>query len=142
MKVICTLPNASNLISGVQFFPHPDKSGAMVSEDISEERAAEFASINGYALVGVKKPAETPAPTPAPTASPAPSPTPTPSPSPAPSPSPGDKDGNGVQDSVELEALRARGVAAGLPYADKMGLKRLREEVPAAEKAKTEAAGG
>lgn len=53
-KVICKLPNASEEISGVKFKAHPDGAG-MVSEDISDEQAAHFASIPGYELVGVKK---------------------------------------------------------------------------------------
>lgn len=53
-KVICTLENASDEISGVKFKKHPDGAG-MVSEDISDEQAARFASIPGYELVGAKK---------------------------------------------------------------------------------------
>lgn len=47
-KVICTLPNASEEISGVRFSPH--ESGGMVSEEISEEMASHFASVPGYAM--------------------------------------------------------------------------------------------
>jgi hypothetical protein len=46
MKVICTLPNASDEISGVKFHPHDD--GGLISEDVSPEVAAHFLSINGY----------------------------------------------------------------------------------------------
>lgn len=50
-KVICKLENASEEISGVKFEPHPEGIG-MVSEEISDEAAASFASITGYELVG------------------------------------------------------------------------------------------
>lgn len=53
-KVICKLPNASASINGVEFTPHPDNAKWMVSADLSDEQAAEFASINGYELVGAK----------------------------------------------------------------------------------------
>ena len=48
-QVICTLPNASEEISGVAFTAH--ESG-MISAEISDDLAADFASINGYQLVG------------------------------------------------------------------------------------------
>lgn len=63
-QVICTLENASELINGVKFSPRED--GAMVSEEISEDVAALFASIPGYELV--KEAAQAPAPAPAPAA--------------------------------------------------------------------------
>lgn len=44
-KVICSLPNAAELINGVKFIEH--KLG-MISEEISEEVAALFAKIPGY----------------------------------------------------------------------------------------------
>lgn len=47
-RVICTLPNASDLINGVVFVA--DR-GQMLSEDISDEVAAEFCGIEGYSLV-------------------------------------------------------------------------------------------
>lgn len=47
-KVICTLPNAADLINGVVFTPCPD---GMISEDITDEQAENFASIPGYQLV-------------------------------------------------------------------------------------------
>lgn len=46
-RVICKLPNASRLISGVAF---EERDGAMLSEDIGEEAAAVFASIPGYEM--------------------------------------------------------------------------------------------
>lgn len=48
-KVICTLENASELISDVKFVTHRD---GMISQEISDEAAARFASIPGYVLVG------------------------------------------------------------------------------------------
>ena len=48
-QVICTLPNASEEISGVAFTAH--ESG-MISAEISDELAADFASIRGYQIVG------------------------------------------------------------------------------------------
>ena len=48
-KVLCTLPNASNEISGVKFVAHEK---GMLSEDLSDEAAAGFASIAGYEIVG------------------------------------------------------------------------------------------
>lgn len=50
-KVLCTLPNASEEISGVKFVSHAN---GMLSEDISEEVAADFASIPGYEIVGAE----------------------------------------------------------------------------------------
>lgn len=90
-KVICALPNASGNINGVTFTPHPDGPGKdgilpMVSEDISDEQAAAFASIPGYTLVGVKKPPKTPAPTLAPVQPPAPAASAAPAPAASPAP--------------------------------------------------------
>lgn len=51
-KVICKLPNASSLISGVKFVTH--KVG-MISEEIADEVAAEFTKIEGYVLAAVEK---------------------------------------------------------------------------------------
>ena len=50
-KVLCTLQNASDEISGVKFVSHAN---GMLSEDISEEVAADFASIPGYEIVGAE----------------------------------------------------------------------------------------
>lgn len=46
-KVLCTLENASEEISGVKFEQTED---GMLSEDVSTETAAYFCQINGYAL--------------------------------------------------------------------------------------------
>lgn len=50
-KVLCTLPHASDLINGVKFVEH--KLG-MLSEEISDEAAALFLSIEGYVIPGKK----------------------------------------------------------------------------------------
>lgn len=60
MKVICKLENASSLINGVKFTPQESVNGdettvVMVSEDVSEEVAKSFASINGYAILDESK---------------------------------------------------------------------------------------
>lgn len=47
-RVICELPNASDEIGGVKFYPLDQ--GGMISDEIGEEAAARFASIPGYSL--------------------------------------------------------------------------------------------
>jgi hypothetical protein len=47
-QVICTLPNASKVINGVKFSEH--KMG-VISEEVSDETAANFAKIKGYRIV-------------------------------------------------------------------------------------------
>lgn len=54
-RVICTLPNASERINGVQFTS--DK-GQMVSEEMPDEHAAHFAKIPGYRVHHAPKHAE------------------------------------------------------------------------------------
>ena len=51
-KVICTLPHAGEVISGVKFTPSDH--GHKISEDISPDVAAHFMSIPGYKLVDDK----------------------------------------------------------------------------------------
>jgi hypothetical protein len=46
-KVICTLPNASELINGVRFVSH--KLG-MISEELEADVASAFAGIRGYVI--------------------------------------------------------------------------------------------
>lgn len=59
MKVICTLENAADTISGVKFTARED--GGKISEEISAEKAEAFTSIPGYELadepVAPQKPA-------------------------------------------------------------------------------------
>lgn len=45
-RVVCTLPYASDEISGVKF--SPGDAGSMLSEEISDDAAARFLSIPGY----------------------------------------------------------------------------------------------
>lgn len=54
-RVICTLPNASETINGVAFTL--DR-GQMVSEEVDEATAANFAAIPGYQLVAPPPPPE------------------------------------------------------------------------------------
>ena len=48
-KVICGLPNASELINGIKFVEH--KLG-MISEEIEDDVAEAFTRIKGYVLAG------------------------------------------------------------------------------------------
>lgn len=52
-KVICTLPNAAELINGVKF---TSDRGQMISEEVPDEVAAAFAKIPGYTVAGAKAP--------------------------------------------------------------------------------------
>lgn len=115
-RVLCKLPNASSSINGVSFVSHAD--GGMVSADLSDEQAAAFAEIPGYSIVGA--PAVVTG-------------------------SAGSAPAGGQQpdpDAEELARLRARGVELAIPNAAQMGIKRLRELVPAAEKAAADKAAG
>lgn len=47
-RVICGLPNASDEISGVKF--HLLEDGRRISDELSEEQAGDFTSIEGYEL--------------------------------------------------------------------------------------------
>lgn len=49
-KVICTLPNASNLINGVEFGDHEQ---GKISVEVDDAVANSFAKINGYVIEGV-----------------------------------------------------------------------------------------
>jgi len=44
-KVLCTIENASELISDVRFVKHKD---GMISEEISDEQSAFFLSVTGF----------------------------------------------------------------------------------------------
>ena len=52
-RVICSLPNASEEIDDIKF---EAIEGGMLSEDISDELAARFASIDGYKLADGESP--------------------------------------------------------------------------------------
>jgi len=49
MKVTCSLPNASELISGVTFARQDD--GTVVATGVSADAAAQFSGIPGYVVV-------------------------------------------------------------------------------------------
>lgn len=49
MKIVCTLPNASRLISGVAFEQIPGVAGVVSREDLPDDVAQGFLDINGYA---------------------------------------------------------------------------------------------
>jgi len=112
-KVLCTLPNASELINGVKFTAH-DK--GMLSEEITEDQAEDFASIPGYELVGA--PAKAPA---------------------------ADHEADAAKAAAEAEkaALVARAEAIQFKVKANWSLERLKSEVEAAEAeaAKATAAG-
>jgi hypothetical protein len=77
-RVLCTLENASGDISGVKFSP---TDVGMLSEEISAELAAEWATIPGFELVdevGPIVPSVKPALTPRGRKAPAPTPAPAP----------------------------------------------------------------
>lgn len=63
-KIICTRPNASLLISGVNFTPLEDGTG-IISEEISDEAADLFLSIDGYKVADENYSAPAVAPKPA-----------------------------------------------------------------------------
>lgn len=105
-KVLCTLPNASDEISGVKFSAHEK---GMLSEDVSDDVAATFASIPGYELVGVKPAA------------------------------PVVDDTAKAAAEAERATLLARADAVGFKAKSTWGLERLTSEVEAAEKAKADA---
>lgn len=67
-RVIRDLPNGSDLISGVKFFPLED--GRLISDEIDEEMAEMFCSVPGYTLD--EEDAAPPAPKVEPAAPPAP----------------------------------------------------------------------
>lgn len=52
-KILCTLPNASEEISGVKFVAHEK---GMLSEEVAADVAERFASIPGYEVVGATAP--------------------------------------------------------------------------------------
>lgn len=63
-RVICDLPNASDEIRGVKF--HPLEEGGLISDEIDDELASVFASINGYSLADPGLEPAKPDPKPAP----------------------------------------------------------------------------
>ncbi len=53
-RVICTRPNAGELINGVKFSPHD---GGMISDEVTAEIADQFMELSGFEIEGKKKPA-------------------------------------------------------------------------------------
>lgn len=112
-KVLCTLPNASAEISGVKFVTH---AAGMLSEEISDGQAADFASIPGYEIVGA-----------APAAAPVP-------PEPTAAEAAAAREAAEAAEASERTALLARAEAVGFTVKNNWGLPRLRAEVADAEK--------
>lgn len=50
-KILCTLPNASELISGIAFAALADNSGVLSVEEVDDEIAAGFEGIPGYKVL-------------------------------------------------------------------------------------------
>lgn len=69
--VHCELPNASKLISGIEFADHP-AGGVCTVEPVDSDVAEHFASIPGYKSVPAKAKAAAPPAPPAPNEPPAP----------------------------------------------------------------------
>lgn len=111
-KVLCTLPNASSLISGVAFVSHAN---GMLSEDVTDAVAADFATIPGYTIVGSTDSADKAA---------------------------AEAEATSKATAVEAEkaALLARAEVVGLKTKGNWSLERLTAEVESAERAATEAA--
>lgn len=59
-QVICTLQNMSGSVSGVAFTRAPEIEGLWISEDVSDDVAALFAEIPGYARRPESKPSPEP----------------------------------------------------------------------------------
>lgn len=110
-------PEELQLNSGAtaKFVSHA--SGGFVSSEMSNEDAAALATCKGFELFEAKVEGAGSTPTGV----------------------PGGAKVSSPEEEAELNDLRVRGVAAGVPNAEVKGLKKLREEVPAAEKAKADA---
>lgn len=61
MRILCTLSNMSEQVSGVRFTPAPDGKG-WVSEDLTPALANAFAAIPGYSLMTDPEPESEPTP--------------------------------------------------------------------------------
>ena len=116
-QVLCTLPNASEAISGVKFSKH---ASGMLSEEVSDEVATGFAAIPGYEIVGAPK---------------------------SPAGGEGDTGSSDKIDAkaaaaAEKADLLARAEAIQFQTKANWGVERLKTEVEAAEAAHAAAAGG
>lgn len=125
-KVLCTLQNASEEISGVKFVSHAN---GMLSEDVTDEVAANFASIPGYEIVGAKAKATAPAPADNDDA--------------AAEKARADASAEAAEKAsakaAEKAALLAKAEALGVSVKGNWGVERLAAEIESAEKAKAEA---
>lgn len=130
-RVICTRPNASDLINGVRFEPHEN---GVISEQISEEEAQKFLRIPGYQLADVQSAQVAQQPTQAsvvegrvdqvvPTQRPAKP----------------DADGDGDVDDDDLEILRERARSLGIKVNPRWKHERLTAEIEKVEEAKKDA---
>jgi hypothetical protein len=102
-RVICTLPNASEEISGVKFERHEM---GVISENVSDEQAANFASIKGYVLADDDG-----------------------------NPIAGDEGDASTAGADDMEALRARATELGIDVKGNWKAQRLRAEIKRAEDA-------
>ena len=64
MKILCTLPNASHLISGVAFEDIPGVAGVVSRDDLPDDIAQGFLGISGYAPHFAPAPPAPPVPPP------------------------------------------------------------------------------
>lgn len=112
-KILCTLPNASDEISGVKFVTHAN---GMLSEDVSDDVAEVFLSIPGYELAGSAKPA-----------------------APVEDASAKAAAAEAEAKAAERAALVAEAESLGVAVKGNWGESRLKAEVEAAKKAKAEA---
>ncbi len=126
-KVLCTLPNASEEISGVKFVTHAN---GMLSEHVSEDVAEAFSAIPGYEIISV---ASDPVTTTASTAQAA---------AEAAERAQAEAEAAAAAEAAaksDRDALLTRAEAAGLKVKGSWGNERLKAEVEAAEKLKAEA---
>lgn len=125
-RVICTRPNASNLINGVVFEPHEN---GVISVEISEEQAQNFLRVPGYYLADVaakdKKPEQPKAPV---------------DPVETEKPLAPDADGDGDVDGDDLDLLRQQAEELGIKVDKRWKHERLIAEISKAEAAAEAAA--
>lgn len=142
-RVLCTLPNASDLISGVKFSATDN---GMLSEEIDAAMVEQFVAIPGYLAVEHVPTAPTSQPAPAvptsadglPPVPPEPVgaeqgtvPAPTTEPSPAVDESVDPADDPAAESADAVAALRAEAEALGITVNNRWGEKRLQAEIAA-----------
>lgn len=133
-KVICMLPNASSLISGVRF--EQREAGGVISEEVADDVADRFMLIPGYSMAPAPAPVQPPAAPaaaevpsqPTPVLAPEPAQLPTTevpaAPAPAPEPAPS-------REAAEIENLRTELTSRGVKVNGRWGLDRLKSELAA-----------